>query len=47
MIDGPAVCSGDLHVRALVMVDRIEAHASAHRWNRETAGVGWNRDLLG
>ena len=35
------------HARALVMIDRIEAHASARRWNRETAGVGWNRDLLG
>lgn len=36
-----------VHGRALVMIDRIEAHASAWRWNRETAGVGWNRDLLG
>lgn len=35
------------HVRALVMIDRIESHASARRWNRETAGVGWNKDLLG
>ena len=35
------------HQRALVMIDRIESHASARSWNRETAGVGWNRDLLG
>lgn len=43
---GPYVPASQ-HVRALVMVDRIEAHASARSWNRETAGVGWNRDLLG
>lgn len=43
---GPYVPSSP-HARALVMIDRIEAHTSARRWNRETAGVGWNRDLLG
>lgn len=43
---GPYVPSTD-HTHALVMIDRIESHASARRWNRETAGVGWNRDLLG
>ena len=35
------------HARALVLIDRIEAHASASSWNRATAGVGWNRDLFG
>ena len=35
------------HVRALVIIDRIEAHAAASTWNRDSAGVGWNRDLLG
>jgi hypothetical protein len=34
-------------MRAMVMIDRIESHASARNWNRETAGAGWNRDLLG
>jgi len=43
---GPYVPSSN-HARALVMIDRIESHASARSWNRETAGVGWNRDLLG
>jgi hypothetical protein len=43
---GPYVPATD-HQRALVMIDRIESHASARRWNRETAGSGWNRDLLG
>lgn len=43
---GPYVPASQ-HARAIVMIDRIEAHASARRWNRETAGVGWNRDLLG
>lgn len=43
---GPYVPASQ-HVRALVMIDRIEAHTAARRWNRETAGVGWNRDLLG
>jgi hypothetical protein len=32
--------------RALVMIDRIESHAAAHRWNRE-AGAGNNQELFG
>ncbi len=43
---GPYVPATD-HQRALVMIDRIESHASARSWNRKTAGVGWNTDLLG
>ena len=43
---GPYVPSSQ-HVRAIVMIDRIESHAAARNWNRETAGAGWNRDLLG
>lgn len=43
---GPYVPTTD-HQRALVIIDRIESHACAWRWNRETAGAGWNRDLLG
>lgn len=34
-------------VRALVMMDRIEHHASARRWNGEGAGVQQNMELLG
>ena len=34
-------------VRALVMMDRIEAHAAAHRWSRESAGVQHNMELIG
>lgn len=33
--------------RALVMMNNIEEHASAHRWNGEGAGVQPNLDLLG
>lgn len=34
-------------VRAIILVDRIEAHASASRWNRKSAGVQQNFELLG
>lgn len=43
---GPYVPSTQ-HTRAIILCERVEAHAAAYRWNRETAGVGWNRDLLG
>ncbi len=33
--------------RAMVMMERIEAHCSAARWNRQTAGVQQNYDLFG
>lgn len=35
------------HMRALVMMDRIERHASARRWIREGAGTQHNLELLG
>jgi hypothetical protein len=34
-------------VRAIILLDRIEAHASAHRWNSKSAGVQQNLELLG
>lgn len=34
-------------VRALVMMDRIEAHAPAHRWCARSSGVQQNMELLG
>lgn len=34
-------------IRALIMMDRIESHASAARWNAESVGVQQNLDLLG
>lgn len=34
-------------MRALVITDRIENHASAARWNRESRGVQMNLDLIG
>lgn len=34
-------------MRALVMMDRIEAHASATRWNFQTAGIQKNLELFG
>lgn len=34
-------------VRTLVLIERIEAHACARRWNREAAGVQQNLELLG
>lgn len=34
-------------IRALIMMDRIESHVAAARWNAETAGVQQNLDLLG
>ena len=33
--------------RALVMMDRIESHASARRWCRESCGVQQNLELMG
>lgn len=33
--------------RAIVMIDRIEAHASARRWHAGSAGVQQNMELLG
>jgi hypothetical protein len=33
--------------RALIMMERIESHASASRWNAETAGVQQNFELFG
>lgn len=42
---GPYVPPTD-HVRALVVIDRIEHEASAWRWNRENGGIGWNQELL-
>lgn len=34
-------------IRALVLADRIEHHASATRWNGESRGVQMNMELLG
>lgn len=34
-------------VRALVLMDRIESHASARRWSRSSAGVQQNMELIG
>lgn len=33
-------------LRALIMMDRIERHASARRWSRESSGVQHNLELL-
>lgn len=33
--------------RALILLDRIEAHASARRWNGSSAGVQQNLELFG
>jgi hypothetical protein len=33
--------------RAIVMIDRIESHAAAVRWNSESSGVSQNYELLG
>jgi hypothetical protein len=33
--------------RALIMMDRIEYHASARRWDGKGAGVQQNMELLG
>lgn len=35
------------HSRAIIMMDRIEAHASAARWSRSSAGVQHNMELIG
>jgi hypothetical protein len=34
-------------VRMIVVMDRIERHASAYRWDRRSCGVQKNMDLLG
>lgn len=34
-------------VRAIIMMDRIESHASAHRWCADWAGVQQDLDLFG
>lgn len=34
-------------MRAMLLIDRIESHASAHRWNDEASGVEQNHDLFG
>lgn len=34
-------------MRALIMMDRIESHASARRWSKSTGGVQHNLELLG
>jgi hypothetical protein len=34
-------------VRAIVMMDRVESHASARRWSNQSAGVQQNMELLG
>ena len=33
--------------KALVIMERVELHAAAHRWNSQTAGVQENWELLG
>jgi hypothetical protein len=35
------------HLRALVMMDRIERHASASRWSASNGGVQHNLELIG
>lgn len=35
------------HTRALVLMDRIEAHASARRWCASSSGVQQNMELIG
>lgn len=35
------------HMRALVMMDRIEGHASANRWCSSSGGVQHNLELIG
>lgn len=35
------------HVRAIIMMDRIEYHASARRWCKGSSGVQQNMELLG
>lgn len=34
-------------VRAMVLIDRIELHASAWRWSKSSAGIQQNMELLG
>lgn len=34
-------------MRGLIMMDRIESHASASRWSRDTKGVQHNLELVG
>lgn len=35
------------HARALILMDRIEAHASARRWCHQSSGVQQNMELIG
>jgi len=34
-------------MRALIMMERIEAHASSRRWNSKTAGIQSNLEMIG
>lgn len=34
-------------VRATILIDRIESHASARSWNKQTSGVQHNLELIG
>lgn len=44
--DGPYAPTSKT-VRAMVLIERIEAHASARRWNKAGAGVQQNLELFG
>lgn len=44
--DGPYSPASKV-TRAVVMIDRIESHASARSWNKVSAGVQQNLELLG
>lgn len=35
------------HMRAIILIDRIESHASAARWCRQSCGVQQNMELVG
>lgn len=35
------------HMRAIILMDRIESHASAARWCRQSSGVQQNMELVG
>lgn len=34
-------------MRGMIMMERIEAHASSRRWNRESAGIQSNLEMIG
>lgn len=44
--DGPYSPASKV-TRALILVERIESHAAARKWNREGAGVQQNMELFG